>query len=308
MTSIKTIESWLKRPEGQNLEFKAARNSFSQNKDLPDYCAALANEGGGQLILGIEDKTHIIVGTNAFLGNHNRLSHDLITKIRIRIDVEEIIFPQGRILIFHVPAHHPGQPVQSTGNYKYPMRAGESLIEMDLGTLKRILNEVDLKQTTKAKCRPKSLKTKLLEDAKAVEELKEYWYAQVPGYTLTRQGLQDLKKYYLEFGRDEVVCSIDIACARYLKYNEGVLTAESTENTWKKIGGICYCRKTGDSYIHYIKGILKNRCRYFNEDHAKELLEKAVNNGIAVEELKTMAKKANSWSQWRKNMEFLIAR
>jgi ATP-dependent DNA helicase RecG len=63
-------------------------------------------------------------------------------KLKIRVDVEELMHPRGRVLIFHVPPHPAGQPIKSTGNYHYyPMRAGESLIEMDNMTLKQILNE-----------------------------------------------------------------------------------------------------------------------------------------------------------------------
>ncbi len=139
-TTITELERWLTHLEERNLEFKTAGNSFSESKDLPDYCAALANEGGGKLILGV-DPAHRIVGTKAFTGTHNRLSHTLLAKLKIRIDVDEVMHPNGRVLIFHVPSRPAGQPIRSTGNYHYPMRAGESLVEMDNMTLKQILNE-----------------------------------------------------------------------------------------------------------------------------------------------------------------------
>lgn len=142
MTQIDEFRGWLKNPEGLHLEFKKAANTFSKDKGLPDYCAALSNEGGGKLILGVEDKTHKIVGSKAFEGTHNKLSHELLTKLKIRVDVEELHCPE-RVLVFHVPAHPPAQPVQSTGDYRYPMRAGESLVEMDPATLRRILNETE---------------------------------------------------------------------------------------------------------------------------------------------------------------------
>jgi len=142
MTQIDEFNKWLKNPEGLHLEFKAARNSFSCDTALPDYCAALSNEGGGKLILGVEDKTHKVVGSKAFEGTYNTLSHGLLNKIKIRVDVEELRCPE-RVLIFHVPAHQPGQLVRSTGDYRYPMRAGESLVEMDNATIRRLLNETE---------------------------------------------------------------------------------------------------------------------------------------------------------------------
>ena len=47
------------------------------------------------------------------------------------------------MLIFHIPSREFGQIVKSTGAYKYPMRAGESLVEMDLATMKTILSETE---------------------------------------------------------------------------------------------------------------------------------------------------------------------
>lgn len=76
MTQPDELKEWLRNPEGLHLECKKASGSFSQDRDLPDYCAALANEGGGKLILGVEDKTHKIVGTKAFEGTVNKLSHE----------------------------------------------------------------------------------------------------------------------------------------------------------------------------------------------------------------------------------------
>ncbi len=76
-TSIEIFESWLTQIEDLHLEFKTARNSFNKDKDLPDYCAALSNEGGGKLILGVDPECRV-VGTKAFQGTHNRLSHALL--------------------------------------------------------------------------------------------------------------------------------------------------------------------------------------------------------------------------------------
>lgn len=140
MTTIEEFNNWLQKPEGCDLEFKEAKNMFNANKDLPDYCAALANEGGGKLILGV-DNNRKVVGTTAFQGTYNKLTHDLLTKIKIRVDVEQLDHTNGRILIFHIPPHLQGIPIKSTGAYTYPMRAGESLTEMDETTLKSIFNE-----------------------------------------------------------------------------------------------------------------------------------------------------------------------
>ena len=40
--------------EHQRLEFKEAKNQYD-TANLCEYCVAIANEGGGQLLLGIAD-------------------------------------------------------------------------------------------------------------------------------------------------------------------------------------------------------------------------------------------------------------
>jgi ATP-dependent DNA helicase RecG len=169
-TSLKEFERWLSRPEGENLEFKEARNQFNKDKDLPDYCAALANEGGGKLVLGVSNERNV-VGTKAFLGTHKTLSNDILARLGIRVDVEELRHSNGRVLIFHVPSRSIGAPVRSTGKYRYPMRAGESLVEMDEGTLKKILNETDPDFSSKI---VPGLSVDDIDDA-AVENFKRRW-------------------------------------------------------------------------------------------------------------------------------------
>ena len=67
MFSPKDIDMIISTPtENENLEFKEAQNQYDIHS-LMKYCVALANEGGGLLILGISDnKPRGIVGTAAF--------------------------------------------------------------------------------------------------------------------------------------------------------------------------------------------------------------------------------------------------
>ncbi|MXW41258.1 MAG: ATP-binding protein [Synechococcus sp. SB0668_bin_15] len=43
------------RPENEHPEFKEAQGNFDHEK-LFSYCVALANEGGGNLVLGVTDR------------------------------------------------------------------------------------------------------------------------------------------------------------------------------------------------------------------------------------------------------------
>lgn len=52
-TTVQDIDALLAvRSESEHLEFKEAANNF-HFEELVDYCVALANEGGGRMLLGI---------------------------------------------------------------------------------------------------------------------------------------------------------------------------------------------------------------------------------------------------------------
>ncbi|MEH1852166.1 MAG: ATP-binding protein [Nostoc sp.] len=56
MITLETLEKWLLVPtETERLEFKEAKQQFDSTK-LLKYCVALANEGGGYIVLGVTDK------------------------------------------------------------------------------------------------------------------------------------------------------------------------------------------------------------------------------------------------------------
>jgi len=55
-TTPEQIDLWRQAAsEHQRLEFKEAKNQFDTRK-LSEYCVALANEGGGVLLLGVADR------------------------------------------------------------------------------------------------------------------------------------------------------------------------------------------------------------------------------------------------------------
>ncbi len=137
-----SLDELLQRTESAHVEFKSARNQFSKDADLPDYCAALANEGGGYLVLGVSNDREV-VGTNAFLGTLDDVAADLFNKLRIRVEYEELVVEGKRVIIFTSPSRPLGQVVKSTGKYTRPMRSGSSLVEMDDHTYRRMLLEAE---------------------------------------------------------------------------------------------------------------------------------------------------------------------
>lgn len=139
VTSIQQIDNLLSvRSEDEHLEFKAAQNHYDF-EDLVDYCIALANEGGGRMILGVTDTVpRRVVGTRAFETPERTVS-GLHERLQLKVTFDEVAHPDGRVLVFHVPSRPTGQPVHHKG--RYLMRAGESLVPMTPDQLRRIFSE-----------------------------------------------------------------------------------------------------------------------------------------------------------------------
>ncbi|WP_206099597.1 ATP-binding protein [Rheinheimera riviphila] len=139
MVSIEQLELWIKLPrENEHLEFKTASNQYDSTK-LLKYFVALANEGGGHLVLGVTDKLpRQIVGSKA-LPNREATTAMILEKLRIRVEITELNHPDGRIVIVEIPSRPQGQPLHLDGAYL--MRADEELQPMTADRLQNIFNE-----------------------------------------------------------------------------------------------------------------------------------------------------------------------
>jgi ATP-dependent DNA helicase RecG len=103
------------------------------------YCAALANEEGGDIVLGVTDKRpRRIVGTKTF-NQPERTRAGLIEQLHLNIDFSLINHPDGRVLIFHIPKHPVGTPIKYKGIYW--QRQGDSLKPMSEERLRNIFAE-----------------------------------------------------------------------------------------------------------------------------------------------------------------------
>lgn len=139
VTTTTQVDIWRSAPtESHNFEFKEAKTTYDREK-LARYCVALANEGGGTLLLGIADKPpRGVVGTAAF-PNIVAAADELFVKIGFRVDVEELLHPDGRVVLFHVPSRPKGTAYHLNGQYL--MRSGESLRPMSEDRLRAIFAE-----------------------------------------------------------------------------------------------------------------------------------------------------------------------
>jgi ATP-dependent DNA helicase RecG len=139
MITLDALENWLQNShENEHLDFKEAKNQYDFTK-LLKYCVAFANEQGGYLALGISDeKPRKIVGTHAFQ-NIGDTKSQILNKLHFRVEVHELLHPDGRVLIFEIPPRPIGQPQHLDGAYW--MRSGEELVPMTPDQLRRIILE-----------------------------------------------------------------------------------------------------------------------------------------------------------------------
>jgi ATP-dependent DNA helicase RecG len=165
---VQQLELWMQARESEHFEFKEAKQRY-EFEELVKYCVALANEGGGKMILGITDKMpRRIVGTQAF-GNLERTKAGLTERLHLRIDAEELMHPDGRVLIFNVPPRRIGMPIHYGG--RYFMRSGGDLVPMLPDMLKRIFDESGPDYT--AEVCPKAKIDDL--DSLAIEDFRNRW-------------------------------------------------------------------------------------------------------------------------------------
>jgi len=138
MTDLQDLDKWIAGCENEHVEFKEAKQNFDYEK-LAKYCVALANEGGGTLVLGVTDQApRRIAGSQAF-PNLEKTRSQLLNCLHFRVDAEVVRHPAGRVVVFQIPSRPVGTPLQYHGAYL--MRSGESLVAMTPDQLKRILAE-----------------------------------------------------------------------------------------------------------------------------------------------------------------------
>ena len=121
------LNDLLNAPEGENYEFKEAKNRYDF-EEMVKYCCALANCGGGKFILGVTDKRpRKVVGSKAF-DQPERTRKGLMDRLRISVEFQIYEHENGTVLVFEIAGHPSGLPVQVDGIAWW--RDGDSLVPM----------------------------------------------------------------------------------------------------------------------------------------------------------------------------------
>lgn len=146
-----TIEDLKYLKEDAHTEFKSATREFNfagdkhsdpakRRRCLLGYVVALANEKGGTLVLGMDDKyPHAVVGTEFYRGDTHKLTDLIYHRLQIRVEIYELYQDKKRVLVLEVPSRPMGKYLEFEGAGL--MRTGESLRHMDQDTIYQILSE-----------------------------------------------------------------------------------------------------------------------------------------------------------------------
>jgi ATP-dependent DNA helicase RecG len=185
MTTPEEFRALLDSPEGSRVEFKAASGGFHFD-DLAKYCVALANEGGGRIVLGVTDKRpRRVVGTRAF-DEPGRAEAGLFDRLRHRVTLEEYRHEGRRVVIVHVPSRSPGTAWQDNGTFW--MRAGDALVPMSDERLRQIHHEAG--PDFSAEICPGAGLSDL--DPEAIERLRTLWERKTPGQGIATRPVERL--------------------------------------------------------------------------------------------------------------------
>lgn len=162
------LERLLTHREDEHLEFKEARTGLDF-ETLVKYCVALANEGGGRMILAATDKRpRQVVGSAAFR-NIESTKANVMERVGLRVDLDEVPHPDGRVVVVIIPSRPLGVPIHYKGAYL--MRSGESLVAMTPDRLRQIFDETV--PDFSAELCPRATLADL--DPAAIERLRALW-------------------------------------------------------------------------------------------------------------------------------------
>lgn len=138
--TLEELQALLKEPESASLECKEAKGNYPVNK-LCKHCCAVANSGGGNIVLGVASTVpRRVVGTEA-CANPKDAERRIAAALKpaIKVEVAEVKHPQGRVVVVIVPPRANGGAVSYEGVFY--KNAGGRLAAMSFDDIARIVSE-----------------------------------------------------------------------------------------------------------------------------------------------------------------------
>jgi HNH endonuclease len=142
-------------------------------------------------------------------------------------------------------------------------------------------------------------------DQTGTDEAQAFW-SDLTGSTLAKRDLGTLRRLIRRYGLGEVLEAMRVAVDEYGKHDaDGLLTTESVETSWQKVGGVCYVRRQeaddpGVLELFYTRGILRKRFHLTGYRLAEVLglLRRGRKVGFSSEDQQIWAKNARSYDNW----------
>lgn len=150
-------------------------------------------------------------------------------------------------------------------------------------------------------------------DQDTLNKLKDYWEGLAKGYSFNENGISNLKKLLRKFSFDEILKAMDIAATQYLVWDDKIVTSESWELSFSKIGAIISVERQSEDNpdlkdYYYIRGILRNRLNYYDPKKTIDWLEAARSWGATIEELKQIACSTKNWTTFSIDIDDIITK
>ena len=147
-------------------------------------------------------------------------------------------------------------------------------------------------------------------DGEAAQAIASLFADLVPGWSLTDDGVADVKRALTAYSIEEVSTILRETVAKHLHTEGGVVTEQSGQAILNSFFNELKYRKQREknptgSALRYIFGIVRNRSHGLGDSRAKtckELLQNAHANGATVEQLKAIAVRCDDWNDWVTDM------
>jgi ATP-dependent DNA helicase RecG len=234
------------RESEDKVEFKEAKHNFpfaggkridqtERRKCYLGYVVALANEGGGKLILGMKDSfPHEVVGTDFADGKTGNLEDETYKRLGIRVKTEELWEEKKRVLIISIPSRPVGKLLKFEGVSL--MRTGESLRNMNDEEILAILSEQEPDFSTKI-CDKLTIDD--LDDS-AIQKMKESY------------ALKQNNPRFLSLSKEQLLSDLKLLVNNKLNFAALILLGKK-ETIWEKLpqSKIIWEYRNTDSQIHH---------------------------------------------------------
>ena len=138
--TVATVAKLLEDQAGAELVPKEVKNGLSL-AELYKNCCAIANAGGGNIVLGLSHKTpRKVVGTTA-CSKPREVERQIAAALKpaIKVEIAEIKHPQGRVVVVMVPSRAKGGAVSHNGVFY--TRDGGLLAAMTFDEISRVASE-----------------------------------------------------------------------------------------------------------------------------------------------------------------------